>query len=168
MAITDIAPQMTDIARENAERAGLKNVSFDVVDAHTMPFPDATFDRVTCRLGVMFFWDCPKALGEIRRVLKPGGVASFIAWGPVEQNEYARTAMGPFKKRQPMPTPAPGTPQPYRFSAPDSLSVRAAWRRILAGEERTRARREGCPGPGPPAELWRADVRDFGSEPALF
>src|SRR5436190_1636860 len=85
---TDIAPQMLTIARENVTRAGLHNVEFEVVDAHTLPFADATFDRVTCRLGVMFFWDCERALREIKRVLKPGGMAAFIAWGPVEQNEY--------------------------------------------------------------------------------
>lgn len=152
VVITDIAPQMTDIARENAERAGLTNVSFDVVDAHTMPFADATFDRVTCRLGVMFFWDCRKALGELRRVLKPGGVASFIAWGPVEQNDYARTALGPFKRRQPMPTPAPGTPQPYRFSAPGSLS--AELRGAGFSQVKEEARTVKLPWPGPPAELW--------------
>src|SRR5262249_43073221 len=94
------------------------------------------FDRVTCRLGVMFFWDCRRALGELRRVLKPGGLASFIAWGPVEQNEYMRTVMGPFKKRQPPPSPAPDAPQPHRFGTPASLpAVRAG----LAGPPRRRA-----------------------------
>src|SRR5688572_30844801 len=31
---TDLAPQMLDIARENAARVGLKNMTFEVVDAH--------------------------------------------------------------------------------------------------------------------------------------
>jgi len=152
VVITDISPQMTDIARENAEEVGVENVSFDVVDAHTMPYPDATFERVTCRLGVMFFWDCRKALGELRRVLKPGGVASFIAWGPAEQNEYMRTALGPFKRRSPMPTPAPGTPQPYRFAAPGSLG--AELRAAGFSQVKEEARTVKLSWPGPPAELW--------------
>lgn len=153
VVITDIAPQMTEIARENAARAGAGNVSFHVVDAHGMPFPDASFDRVTCRLGVMFFWDCGKALGELRRVLKPGGVAAFICWGPLEHNEYARTALGAFKKRSPMPVPAPGTPQPYRFCAPGSLSAElnaAGFRQVRETTRLVKLR-----WPGPPEELWQ-------------
>jgi predicted O-methyltransferase YrrM len=44
---TDLAPQMLEIARENATRAGVNNMTFDVVDAHALPYPDASFDRVT-------------------------------------------------------------------------------------------------------------------------
>jgi SAM-dependent methyltransferase len=153
VVITDIAPQMTDIARENAATAGVTNVSFDVMDAHTMPYPDASFDRVTCRLGVMFFWDCGKALGEIRRVLKPGGVASFIAWGPAEQNEYVRTAMGPFKRRAPMPPSAPGTPEPDRFARPGSLS--AELRAAGFQQVHEAAQTVKLSWPGRPAELWQ-------------
>ena len=99
------------------------------------------------------FWDCRRALAEIRRVLKSGGVASFVAWGPVEQNEYLRTVMGPFKKRQPMPVPPPDAPQPYRFSAPGSLTAElrgAAFSNVL---EETRTVRVIWP--GPPDELWK-------------
>jgi SAM-dependent methyltransferase len=128
VVISDLSPQMLDIARANAARAGLHNLSFDVVDAHRLPYDDATFDRVTCRLGVMFFWDCVRALREVRRVLKPGGVVSLIAWGPSEQNEYMRAGMDPFKRRNPPPAPPPGAPAPYRFGTPGSLSseLRAA------------------------------------------
>lgn len=149
---TDLAPQMLAIARANAARAGLQNLSYETVDAHALPYADASFDRVTCRLGVMFFWDCPRALGEIRRVLKPGGIASFIAWGPVERNDYMRTAMGPFKKRQPPPAPPPGAPTPYRFGAPGSLSAELRAAGFSAVEENTHRVRMAWP--GPPAELW--------------
>lgn len=153
VVITDLAPQMVDIARENAAKTGLKNVSFEVVDAHTMPFPDASFDRVTCRLGVMFFWDCQRALREVRRVLKPGGLAAFIAWGPGEQNDYMRTVLGPFKKRQPMPTPVPGAPQPYRFGTPGSLGAELKAAGFSQIHEETRILKLAWP--GPPAELWQ-------------
>ena len=152
VVVTDLSPQMIAIARENAERAGLRNLSFDVVDAHALPYPDATFDRVTCRLGVMFFWDCQRALVEIRRVLKPGGIASFVAWGPVEQNEYLRMVMGPFKKRQPPPVPPPGAPQPYRFGAAGSLSTELRAAGFSEISEETRAVRVSWP--GPPDEMW--------------
>ena len=152
VVVTDLAPQMLEIARANAVRAGLANLSFAVVDAHAMPFPDATFDRVTCRLGVMFFWDCPQALREIRRVLKPGGIVSFVCWGPIEQNEYMRVMTGPFSRRSPLPPPVPGAPHPARFGVPGSLSAELGQAGFSALEEKsvTVAMRW----PGPPVELW--------------
>lgn len=152
VVVTDLAPQMLDIARDFAARDGLTNVSFEIVDAHTLPYADASFDRVTCRLGVMFFWDCQVALAEVRRVLKSGGVASFIAWGPVEQNEYTRTAMGPFKKRQPPPVPPPGAPHPYRFGVSGSLSAELKAAGFAAVTEETRTVRMAWP--GTPDETW--------------
>jgi SAM-dependent methyltransferase len=152
VVVTDLAPQMLDIARENAAQAGLHNLSFDVVDAHALPYADGTFDRVTCRLGVMYFWDCAEALREIRRVLKPGGIAAFLAWGPVEHNEYMRTAMDPFKKRQPPPSPPPGAPHPYRFGAPGTLSAELRAVDFSAVNEETHGVRVVWP--GPPDELW--------------
>jgi ubiquinone/menaquinone biosynthesis C-methylase UbiE len=149
---TDLAPRMIEIARENARRAGLFNLSFDVVDAHALPFPEAAFDRVTCRLGVMYFWNCRRALEEVRRVLKPGGIAAFVAWGPVEQNEYLRAVLGPFKKRQPMPDSPPDAPQPYRFGAPGSLGAELRSAGFAKVEEETLA--VHVTWPGPPEEVW--------------
>ena len=149
---SDLAPQMLDIARENAAKAGVKNMAFEIVDAHALPYVDASFDRVTCRLGVMYFWNCSQALREIRRVLKPGGVAAFIAWGPVEQNEYMRTAMDPFKQRQPPPVPPPGAPFPYRFGAPGSLSSELREAGFSSVAEDTHS--VHVIWPGPPDELW--------------
>jgi ubiquinone/menaquinone biosynthesis C-methylase UbiE len=152
VVVTDLAPQMLEIARENAQRAGLANLSFAVVDAHTLPFAEGEFDRVTCRLGVMYFWDCRRALEEIHRVLKPGGIASFIAWGPVEENEYVRAALGPFKKRQPPPPPPPGAPQPYRFGEPGLLTAELSGAGFSRVSET--ARTLNAIWPGPPDELW--------------
>lgn len=149
---TDLAPQMLEIARENAAKAGVTNMTFEVVDAHALPYPEASFDRVTCRLGVMYFWNCSQALREIRRVLKPGGLAAFIAWGPVEHNEYMRAAMAPFKHRQPPPTPPPGAPFPYRFGAPGSLSTELRDAGFSSVAEDTQS--VNVIWPGPPDELW--------------
>lgn len=152
VVVTDLAPQMLEIARENATRAGLKNLSYEVVDAHAMPYPDASFDRVTCRLGVMFFWDCQKALREIRRVLKPDGLVSFVCWGPIDQNEYMRTATGAFHRRQPLPPPPPGAPHPARFGQPGSLSAELNAAGFTAVTEKSLAVVQRWP--GPPDELW--------------
>jgi ubiquinone/menaquinone biosynthesis C-methylase UbiE len=46
-------------------------------DAQTLPLQAATFDRVLCS-GVLYHVpDCHKAVAEIRRVLRPGGLGDF-------------------------------------------------------------------------------------------
>ena len=42
-------------------------------DAEHLPFPDAAFDAVTCAFGVRNFVHLKQGLGEMLRVLKPGG-----------------------------------------------------------------------------------------------
>ncbi len=56
-----------------------------MADAHELPFPDETFDRLTSRLTAMYFADYPKAFREALRVLKPGGMAVYLVWGAFEQ-----------------------------------------------------------------------------------
>lgn len=149
VVITDFAPQMVAIAREFAARDGLTNVTCATADAHALPFPDGAFDLVTCRLGIMFFWDSARALSEVRRVLRPGGRAVFLVWGPPEQNEFIRLLLGPFKKRR----PPPGTPQQFRYAPAGLLGgeLRAAGFQAVREEPRT-----VCTAwPGPPEELWR-------------
>jgi ubiquinone/menaquinone biosynthesis C-methylase UbiE len=82
---TDLSPEPLKIAAERARERGLTNISFETADVHHLKYSDGSFDLATCRLGVMFFADLPRALGEMRRVLKPGGRIALLAWGPMEQ-----------------------------------------------------------------------------------
>jgi SAM-dependent methyltransferase len=51
--------------------------------ALALPFADRAFDVVVCQHGLMFFPDRLKALGEMRRVLTPGGRVALTVWtGP--------------------------------------------------------------------------------------
>ena len=77
----DAAPEMIDVARKKARRAGM-DVTFEVGLIEKIPFPDATFDVVVSRLVIHHLPEDLKRLGfaEIIRVLKPGGhflVADF-------------------------------------------------------------------------------------------
>lgn len=90
---TDRSPEPLNIAAERARERGLTNISFKVADVHKLPFEDAGFDLVTSRLGVMFFADFPRALSEIRRVLKPGGRVALLAWGPLDQPYFNSTGV---------------------------------------------------------------------------
>src|SRR3977135_550579 len=82
---TDLGPGMMSLAEELARRKGLANIDFREANAESLPFPDASFDVLTCRFGIMFFPDLSKALREGLRVIKPGGRAAFVAWGKKEQ-----------------------------------------------------------------------------------
>lgn len=70
---TDLTPQMLHEARRLCESRGLRNVRFERADVHRLPFADASFDIVTCRRAAHHFSDIARALGEMKRVLKPGG-----------------------------------------------------------------------------------------------
>jgi ubiquinone/menaquinone biosynthesis C-methylase UbiE len=79
------------LAAQRAKQHGLSNVRFQEADVHQLPFPDSSFDRITIRLGVMFFADLPQALREMHRVLKPGGRVALLAWGKFDQPYFATT-----------------------------------------------------------------------------
>lgn len=55
-------------------------------DAHDLPFPDASFDVVTCQFGVQYFPDKKKALKQIHRVVAPGGRFLFSVFRSVDHN----------------------------------------------------------------------------------
>jgi ubiquinone/menaquinone biosynthesis C-methylase UbiE len=89
----DISPAPLKIAEERAALRGLSNATFQQADAHELPFPDNSFDCITSRLGIMFFSDLPRALNEMRRVLRPEGRAILLVWGPFDQ-PYFHTTIG--------------------------------------------------------------------------
>lgn len=69
----DVSERMVAVARELAESRGASNVRFSVGRAEELPFPDASFDIVTCRFTAHHFENLDAAVAEIARVLKPGG-----------------------------------------------------------------------------------------------
>jgi SAM-dependent methyltransferase len=81
----DLAEGMVQAANDEAERRGW-GPRVRAMDAERLDFPDAAFDRVLCGFGVMFFPHLDQALGEFRRVLKPGGRLGISTWR-VSQSE---------------------------------------------------------------------------------
>lgn len=79
---SDIATAMVSLAKQAAEEQGAVNVSFCQMDAEQLSFPDALFDTVACTFSLFQFLDMGRALGEMRRVLKPGGRLGLANWGP--------------------------------------------------------------------------------------
>jgi ubiquinone/menaquinone biosynthesis C-methylase UbiE len=83
---TDLNEPMVDHA---ATLGTARPVTWRQADALDLPFEDQSFDAVACQFGVMFFPDRHKAFTEMRRVLKPRGVAVFNVWDRIEHNEFA-------------------------------------------------------------------------------
>ncbi len=64
-------------AQAAAGRAGAP-VKIDVAPAEALPYPDASFDHVVSSLVFCSVTDPRRALAEIRRVLRPGGVLHLV------------------------------------------------------------------------------------------
>ncbi len=151
---TDLVPQMLEAARQNAAAQGLNNIEFHVADAEAMPFSNGEFDRVTCRFGIMFFADIPKAMAEIRRVLKPGGRVCFAVFGSLEENPIFMVSLGPFLKRVKMPPLPPDAPHIFRFA--DETKLANALSSAGFRDVSTNKQRVNFPWSGSAEECWEA------------
>ena len=69
----DFSPAMLQQARDRASRLG-RQVDLREGDAHALGFPDASFDTVVCTFSLCAIPDDRKAIAEMRRVLRPGGL----------------------------------------------------------------------------------------------
>lgn len=86
---TDISEKMIDQTGAYAAQRGTTNMRFERADAEELPYQDASFDAVTCVLGLMFPAEPQLAIQQMYRVLKPGGRAAVCVWGRREQCGWA-------------------------------------------------------------------------------
>ena len=78
---TDITPQMLTQARRLADERDITNVGLMAVEAESLPFGAGSVGLVTSRQAAHHFYDLPRAIAEVWRVLRPGGV--FVFTDPV-------------------------------------------------------------------------------------
>lgn len=71
----DISQEAVDEATKKASKENLSNLSFNVVDVHSLPFKDNSFDLVVSHGVMHHLKDLSKVLSEVYRVLKPGAIA---------------------------------------------------------------------------------------------
>ena len=77
----DLTPELLERARENARIAGVE-IDWHEGDVEKLPFGDAAFDFVLSEFGHIFAPRPEVAIGEMLRVLKPGGTIAFSTWPP--------------------------------------------------------------------------------------
>jgi SAM-dependent methyltransferase len=80
----DLTAPMVAWAERAATKEGITNARFLVGDVENLEeLGDAAFDVVVSNFGLIFAPDPARAVGELARVLKPGGVCAFSVWLPV-------------------------------------------------------------------------------------
>lgn len=147
----DMAALPLEVARERARKRGLSNVEYLQADVHALPFAEATFDRITSRLGVMFFGDLPSALAEMHRVLKPGGRIALLAWGAMKQ-PYFDLTIGTVRRVRPELEIPPSARAMFKFGTPGTLASALANVGFTAAQEQVRELKWDWH--GSPQELW--------------
>lgn len=75
---SDLTPQMLVEAAKLAADRKLTNFTTAAADAEKLPFADASFDLITCRIAPHHFPDIPEFVREVRRALKPGGTFALV------------------------------------------------------------------------------------------
>lgn len=110
---TDISPNILSYVQQLAKDAGLHNIETAVMDGEHLTLPDASFDAVISRVGLIYFPDQQKALQEMRRVLKPGGKVAAIVYSTPEKNKFFSLPVSIIRQRAALPAPLPGQPGPF-------------------------------------------------------
>jgi SAM-dependent methyltransferase len=140
----DLSGPMLAAATARARSAGLTNVSFARGDAQVYPLPEAAFDAIVSRFGVMFFDDPQAAFANLARALRPGGRLVFACWQGLVANEWLMVPAGAALAYVPMPDLGePGRPGPFSLADPDRV------RSILEGAGFTELGVDDCRCPMP-------------------
>jgi ubiquinone/menaquinone biosynthesis C-methylase UbiE len=75
---SDLTDEMLAEAGKLAREKGHANMTTAKADAEALPYPDASFELVTCRIAPHHFPDIPAFVAEVWRVLTPGGVFALV------------------------------------------------------------------------------------------
>ncbi|MDP9371492.1 MAG: methyltransferase domain-containing protein [Chloroflexota bacterium] len=119
---TDIAANILEFAREAARRQGVGEiVETRVLDGEHLDLPEASFDAVLSRVGLIYFPDQQGALAGMRRVLKPGGRVGAIVYTTPERNRFFSIPVAIIRRRAHLPPPLPGQPGPFSLGGPGAL-----------------------------------------------
>jgi ubiquinone/menaquinone biosynthesis C-methylase UbiE len=69
----DLTPEMLEKAQQRCQKAGLRNVRFELGRAEALPFPPEGFDAVVTRATLHHFPDPQRVVREMARVVRPNG-----------------------------------------------------------------------------------------------
>ncbi len=107
---TDLSPASVEIAARRLSGLAMDGVSAMVADIEALPFDAASFDAVTCRLGLMFLPRPAVGISEMRRVLRPGGRAASVVFSRPDRNPCITTLMRVATAQAGVAAPDPARP----------------------------------------------------------
>jgi SAM-dependent methyltransferase len=118
---TDISEGIVELALQVARERGLNQVETSAMDGEKLDLPDASFDAVLCRLGLMYMPHPVTALREWRRVLKTGGRVAVGVFSTPDRNGWGAVPASIIRQRAQLPPPVPGQPGPFSLGGPGVL-----------------------------------------------
>ena len=78
----DISDGLLELGRRRARERGLGNVTFHNQDMTALTYPDGHFDGVVSAFSIFFVEDITGLIGELWRMVKPGGRLVIVSWAP--------------------------------------------------------------------------------------
>lgn len=118
----DCCRAFLDHARNDAERAGVRNAVFVEADVETYPF-EPVHDFCFSRFGTQFFEDPIAGLCNMRAALRPGGVMTMIVWRELAENPWLSIPRDVVLRFLPRPSETARTCGPGPFSMADQRIV---------------------------------------------
>jgi SAM-dependent methyltransferase len=118
---TDISEGIVALALEGARERGLTQIETRAMDGEHLDLPDASFDAVLCRLGLMYMPHPVTALREWRRALRPGGRVAAVVFSTPDRNAWGALPVSIIRRRAQLPPPGPGQPGPFSLGGPGML-----------------------------------------------
>jgi enediyne biosynthesis protein CalE5 len=121
---TDVSSEMLDFGKSRAAELGLGNLDFRQMDAEAMDLPDASFDAILCRLGLMYLPNLDTDLQKMLHLLVHGGRFVAAVWSTADKVQSANIARSSILRELHMPPPPPGLVDPFSLSDPIALKDR--------------------------------------------
>lgn len=117
----DVVEELIEFARAKAAAKGLTQVAFSCQRGESLPYPPASFDRVTIRWGLTYMSDPAACLSHAHRVLAPGGWLAVACWAEPARNPWATILPLALKPYAELPAPEPGALGPFGLCDPGDL-----------------------------------------------
>jgi len=115
---TDLSEEMLTIARGYADEHDINNIEFKAADVSNLPFKNNFFNKISCRMGFMFFPDMQLAANEMFRVCRDGGKVAVSVWDAAENNNWSTTITQVLSNHIKIPQPSSDAPGMFRCAKP--------------------------------------------------